>query len=218
MATKPREVPCDEVIDRIDELLAWLVVRKLATRRDSALVAAFRVLGVSRPEHSCERVVAECLYELEMFLVAAQRRDARPKLREEPRTAEERSLLYDVAPEAEAAKAIRALDPKIQHLKKLIKQVAIRKVERAKLRGFEGEILRATRAETKALALIALARLARAQDEVDLVLEIFTALCPALPEHELTLSGWRKLDSSVGNRLKAAGYKAEKTGPTGHAR
>jgi hypothetical protein len=196
MATKPREVPCDEVIDRIDELLAWLVVRKLATRRDSALVAAFRVLGVSRAERSSERVVAECLYELEMFLVAAQRRDARPKLCEEPRTEEERSLLYDVAPEAEAAKAIRALDPKLQHLKKLIKQVAVRKVERAKLRGFEGEIL---------------ARLARAQDEVDLVLEIFTALCPALPEHELTLSGWRKLDASVGKRLKAAGYKAENT-------
>lgn len=205
------------MIDRIDELLAWLVARKLATRRDSALVAVFRVLGVPRSERSGERVVAECLYDLEMFLVAAQRRDARPKLREEPRT-EERSLLYDVAPEAEAAKAIRALDPKLQHLKKLIKQVAVRKVERAKLRGFEGEILRATRAETKALALVALARLARVQDELDVVLDIFSALCPALPEDDLTLSGWRKLDASVGKRLKAAGYKADKAGPTSRAR
>src|SRR6478736_6341400 len=100
MATKPREVPCDEVIDRIDDLLAWLITRKLATRRDSTLVAAFRVLGVPRAEGCCERVVAECLYHLEMFLVAAQRRDAAPKLREEPRSEDERSLLYDDAPEA----------------------------------------------------------------------------------------------------------------------
>jgi hypothetical protein len=210
MATKPREVPCDEVIDRIDELLAWLVTRKLATRRDSTLAAAFRVLGGPRAEGSCERAVAECLYELETFLVAAQRRDSPPKLREEPRTEVERSLLYNDGPEAEADKALRAFAPKLQHLKKLIKRVAVRKVERAKLKGFNAEVVRATRAETKLLALGAVARVERVREDLQLVLEIFEAMCPALPEHELTLSGWRKLDGSVRKRLHAAGYNAER--------
>ena len=211
MATKPREVPCDEVIDRSDELLAWLVTRKLATRRDSTLAAAFRVLGGPRVEGSCERIVAECLFELETFLVAAQRRDSPPKLLEEPRTEEERSLLYDDGPEAEADKALRAFGPKLQHLKKLIKLVAVRKVERAKLKGFNAEAVRATRAETKLFALGALARVERVREELELVLEIFGAMCPALPEHELTLSGWRKLDGSVRKRLHAAGYDAATT-------
>jgi|SRR5450631_1833824 len=209
MATKPREVPCDEVIDRIDELHDWLIAQKLATRRDSTLAAAFRVLGVPRAEGSCERVVAECMYELEMFLVAAQRRDSPPALREEPRTKEERSLLYDDGPEAEAGRAIRAFEPKLQHLKRLIKRVAVRKVERAKLKGFDTGTVRSTHAQTKLLAVGAIARVERVRKELELVLEIFETMCPALPEHELTLSGWRQLDASVRKRLQASGYRSE---------
>ena len=48
-----------------------------------------------------------------------------------------------------------------------------------------------TRAESKLLALGA--RVERVGEEPELVLEIFGAMCPALPEHELTLSGWRKV-------------------------
>jgi hypothetical protein len=70
---------------------------------------------------------------------------------------------------------------------------------------------RRPRAETKLLALGAVARVERVREELDLVLEIFEAMCPALPEHELTLSGWRKLDGSARKRLQAAGYNAQTT-------
>ena len=99
MATKPKEVPCEEVIDCIDELLVWLVSRNLATPKVSALKASFDVLARYPDEDRLENVVACCLYELETFLVAAQRRDPEiqgPRLK--PLSAEDRSLLYDDGP------------------------------------------------------------------------------------------------------------------------
>jgi len=37
--------------------------------------------------------------------------------------------------------------------------------------------------------------------------EAIQTMIPALPEDEVTLAGWRKLDRSVRKRLRAAGYK-----------
>lgn len=209
MATKPKEVPCEEVIDCIDELHTWLVSRNLAPPKISATKASSDVLYRYPDEGRLENVVARCIYELEEFLAAAQRR---AKVIQAGQLAglsdEDRSLLFDDGPEVETDKAIRAFGPKLAHLERLIRSVAIRKVQRAKLKGFNAEVVSATRTETKVLALCAVRQIGLAQRRLALVLETFQTMCPALPEDEVTLSGWRKLEQSVRRRLRAAGYKA----------
>jgi hypothetical protein len=208
MATKPKEVPCDEVIDCSDELRGWLVSRNLAGPKVSALKASFDVLARYPDEGRLENVVAQCIYELEMFLSAAQRRDPEvqaPRL--EPLSDEDKSLLYDDGPEVEADKAIRAFDPKLAHLERLIRRVAIRKVQRAKLKGFNAEVMSDTAIETELLASRAIEQIELVRRKLAFVLEAFQIMCPALPEDEVTLSGWRKLERSVRKRLSVAGYE-----------
>jgi len=209
MATKPKEVPCDEVIDCSDELRGWLVSRNLAGRKDSALKASFDVLATYPDEGCLENIVAQCIYELEMFLAAAQRRDSEiqaPRL--EPLSDVDKSLLYDDSPEVETDKAIRAFDPKLAQLERLIRRVAIRKVQRAKLKGFNAKVMNDTVTETKVFASCAIEQIELVRRKLALVLEAFQTMCPALPEDEVTLSGWRKLERSVRKRLRAAGYEA----------
>lgn len=208
MATKPKEVPCDEVIDCSDELCGWLVGRNLAAPKDSALKASLRVLGKYPDEDCLENVVGQCLYELEMFLVAAQRRASAVRAqRLEPLSDDAKSLLYDDGPEVETDKAIRAFDPKLAHLKRLIRRVAIRKVQRAKLKGFNAEVLNDTLTHTKFLASRAIKQIELARRALAAVHEAFQVMIPALPELEVTLSGWRTLERSVRQRLRAAGYE-----------
>src|SRR6188768_2832350 len=219
MATKPKEVPCDEVVDCSDELRGWLVSRNLATPKVSALKASFDVLARYPDEDRLENVVACCLYELETFLVAAQRRDPEiqgPRLK--PLSAEDRSLLYDDGPEVETDKAIRAFDPKLAHLERLIRRVAIRKVKRAKLKGFSAEVMNDTLMETKVSASRAIKQINAVRLRLEFVLEAFQTMCPALPEDEVTLSGWRKLERSIRTRLRAAGYEPALPEPTRQAR
>ncbi|HET7543825.1 MAG TPA: hypothetical protein VFK05_28330 [Polyangiaceae bacterium] len=208
MATKPKEVPCDEVIDLSDELLSWLVDRNLATRKIGALTASLNVLGTYPDEGRLENVVAQCLFEVEMFLAAAQRRDSEvPARRLEGLSNEDKSLLYDDGPEMETDKAIRAFDPKLAHLERLIRQVALRKVKRAKLKGANAHVMKDTVMETKFFASHAIQQIAVVRRKLDLVLEAIQTIIPALPEEETTLSGWRKLDRSIRRRLRVAGYE-----------
>jgi hypothetical protein len=208
MATKPKEVPCDEVIDCSDELRTWLVSRNLATPKASALKVSFDVLARYPDEACLENVVAQCIYELEMFLAAAQRRDSEvqaPRL--VPLSDDDKSLLYDDGPEVETDKAIRAFDPKLAHLERLIRRVAIRKVQRAKLKGFNAKVMNDTLTETKFFASRAIEQIEVVRRKLAVVHEAIQTMIPALPEDEVTLAGWRKLDRSVRKRLRAAGYK-----------
>ena len=209
MATKPKEVPCEEVIDCIDELHFWLVSRNLAKRNVGALKASFDVLYRYPDESRVENVVARCIHELDEFLVAEQRR---AKALQAPHLQhlndEDKSLLFDAGPEVETDKAIRAFEPKLAHLKRLLEQVAMRKVLRTKLKGFDDAVVSATRTETRVFAECAFEQLELAQRKLAIVLEAFQTMCPALPEDELTLSGWRRLERSVRKRLRAAGYEA----------
>ncbi|HKO52271.1 MAG TPA: hypothetical protein VJV79_31400 [Polyangiaceae bacterium] len=208
MATKPKEVPCDEVNDCSDELRGWLVSRNLAGPKVSALKASFDVLATYRDESRLENVVACCLYEVEMFLAAAHRRDAEVKTRRLERLSDaDRSLLYDDGPEVETDKAIRAFDPKLAHLQRLIRRVATRKVQRAKLKGFNAEVTDDTAIETEFLESRAIEQIESIRRKLTFVLEAFQIMCPALPEDEVTLSGWRKLERSVRKRLQAVGYE-----------
>lgn len=219
MATKPKEVPCAEVIDCTDELHDWLVSRSLATRKQSALKASFNVLGRYPDEGCLENVVARCIYDLETYLVAAQRRDPEiqgPRL--EPLSADDSSLLYDDSPEVEVDKAIRAFDPKLAHLERLIRRVAIRKVKRAKLKGFSTKVMNDTLMETKVFASRAIKEIKVVRLRLEFVLEAFQTMCPALPEDDMTLSGWRKLERSIRKRLRAAGYEPAVPAPARQAR
>jgi len=209
MATKPKEVPCEEVIDWVDDLQAWLIGRKLAKRSDGALATSFNVLAKYPDESTLEHVVARCIYDLEMFLAAARRRDSEiraPHL--EPLSDEEQSLLFDDGPEVETDKAIRAFDPKLAHLERLIRRIAIRKVQRAKLKGVDAKVMSDTLLETKFFASRAIEQIELVRRKLALVGEAIQTMCPALPDDEVTLSGWRKLERSVRKRLRAAGYEA----------
>jgi hypothetical protein len=219
MATKPKEAPCAEVIDFSDELRGWLVSRKLAGPKVGALKASFDVLARYPDEARLENVVACCLYEVETFLAAAQRRDREVKTqRLEALSDADRSLLYDDGPEVETDKAIRAFDPKLAHLQRLIGRVATRKVQRAELKGFNAEVVDDTATEVEFVASHAIAHIEVVRRKLAYVLEAFQFMCPALPEDEVTLSGWRKLERSVRKRLRAAGYRPAAPEPARPAR
>ena len=137
MATKARDVDWGELNDFKNELFDWLAERQLGEEDESSLSA---VIALHQQPESLDPLVSRVvmvILKIEDFIGASRRADLADRARMVKQAGDDANalaLFWDDTMEREADGAIRAIMPKLQHIRRLTDRIAERKVERERVR------------------------------------------------------------------------------------
>lgn len=205
MATKARDVDWGELNDFKDELFDWLAERQLVEEDESSLSA---VIALHRQPESLDPLVSRVvmvILKIEDFIGASRRADLADRaqmVKKAGADAEAVALFLDDTMEREADGAIRAIMPKLQHIRRLTDRIAERKVKRERARRQRNpenidfshdEVLQQLQKVEAALTALHLA---------------FLRMNPCIQHEELTLSGGRAFERRMRQFLEEGGYRA----------
>lgn len=205
MATKPKPVPWEDVVDACGDLFEWLVANGHARKGEFVLSAALRVLAESGPDRVLAFSVARALMRLELYRNADRSNDARALFAGSRMAQEIKELIFDYSIEQKGERDIRALSPRLAEIRRLIGKIEDRKIRRQALSP-GAPLSDADRQYQQSTLKRVLASLNAAGQAMEDLLQSYRQFSPAMTDYPLTFAGWKKFETAVRAELTKLGF------------
>jgi hypothetical protein len=206
MATKPKPVPWEDVVDLCGDLFEWLVENGHASKGDYRATAAGHTLAKAAPGDALVRAVAHSLLILDGYVSAGKRQDM-PGLFANSRIPKNvQELLFSDAIEEEADRDIRDLSPRLAQIRRLIGKIAERNTRRQVLSHHTLSLCEEDRKRKQAILEGVLAGLQRVEEATKELYRSFQQFNPAATRYPLTLAGWLQFKKEIRGDLTKLGF------------
>lgn len=203
MATPPKPVPWEEVVDLCGDLLEWLVAKGLADRGDDFLGAMVNAHRRADPTDSLAHSVAQALWKLISYMRAGDLKDLQPTVSSLPFAEAQKTLFLDFSIEIETEEEIRALRTRFVRVRRMMRKVISRRADRIACFPIGTEL---DRLHQEATVAAVMEHLEAAEKATGAFHTSFQRLNPVGTEFPLTFKGWGQFRDALRAELTAIGF------------